>query len=129
MPILFVDRSTHFRHITLLGRLDALGTEEIAQTLDNLVDNEKRQVIVDLMGVTCLTSHSMRLLIKSAYTQRKLGGLIVLVVGSNRLVGKMLMLVGINRYLPVCSSYQDAEQVLLGNRSSVNESDIAEFAY
>ena len=129
MPIICVDRSTNFRHITLLGRLDVLGAEEIAQTLDNLVNNEKKHVIVDLIGVTCLSSHSIRLLIKSAYTQRKMGGRMVLLVGSNILVGKMLMLAGINRYVPVFNTYQDAEQVLMGSRSLVNESDIAEFAY
>jgi anti-anti-sigma factor len=113
MPISFEDRSASFRHILLSGRLDALGLEEIAQQLAKLSVNEKNQVLVDLTAVTLLTSTGISALIKNANAQQKLGGRIVLLVGDNTLVTKTLMAVGIERLLPLCKSYPEAERVLL----------------
>jgi anti-anti-sigma factor len=129
MAIFFVDRSSSFRHITLSGRLDAMGSQEIAQELADLTALEKRQVIVDLTGVTCLTSPSIRLLIMIAGAQRKLDGRIVLLIGNNALVAKTLLLAGIKRFLPISHNYPEAEGMLLDKPSLIMESSIAEFAH
>jgi anti-anti-sigma factor len=129
MPIFFVDRSVSFRHITLSGRLDALGEEEIAQELATLITVEKLQVIVDLTGVTCLTSPGVRLLIMTASAQQKLGGRIVLLIGNNALVAKTLLISGMRRFLPVSNNYPEAEQILLNNSSVNTERVTAEFAH
>jgi len=129
MPVLFVDRSESFRHITLSGRLDALGGEEIAQELADLTTAEKRQVIMDLSGVTCLTTPSIRLLIKVSGAQEKLGGRVVLLVGNNSFVAKTLMIAGIKSFLPVSNNYPEAEQLLLGKATIAMECPVAEFAH
>ena len=113
MPISFEDRSANFRHILLSGRLDDLGISEIAQQLANLPANEKRQVLVDLTGVTFLTSNGISILMKNASALQKLGGRMVLLVGYNTLVAKTLMVVGMKDLLPVCNNYPEAEQALL----------------
>ncbi len=113
MPISFEDRSANFRHIILSGRLDDMGTKEIAQQLAKLTANEKRQVLIDLTGVTFLTSNGISMLMKNASTQQKLGGRIALLVGDNTFVAKTLMVVGIRELLPIFKNYPEAEQALL----------------
>jgi len=113
MTISFVDRSASFRHVTLSGRLDSMGIEEIDKQLAEVASNEKRNVLIDLTSVTFLNSTGISELIKNARAQHKLGGRIVLLVGDNTLVAKTLMVVGINSMLPICTNYSDAEHVLL----------------
>ena len=113
MTISFIDRSANFRHVTLSGRLDLMGIEEIDKQLAELTSAEKRNVLIDLTAVTFLNSIGIRELIKNARAQHKLGGRIVLLVGDNTLVAKTLMVVGITSMLPVCKNYPDAENILL----------------
>jgi anti-sigma B factor antagonist len=113
MTISYVDRGNSFRHVSLSGRLDALGIEEIEKQLTKLTGNEKRNILVDLTEVTFLNSTGISELIKNASAQQKLGGKFVLLVCDNTLVAKTLILVGINSLLPICKSYPDAERVLL----------------
>jgi anti-anti-sigma factor len=113
MSISFVDRSARFRHINLSGRLDAQGVNEIANPLAKLTSVETRQILVDLTEVSFLNSTGISELIRNASTQQKLGGRIVLLVSENSLVAKTLTAVGIDRLLPVCKSYPEAEQTLL----------------
>ena len=113
MPISYVDRSARFRHISLSGRLDALGVEEISKQLANLTSSEKRQILVDLTGVSFMSSTGISTLIRNASAQQKLGGHIVLLVDENTLVSKTLTSVGIDSFLPICKNYADAEKTLL----------------
>ncbi len=113
MPISFEDRSANFRHILLTGRLDALGTEEIAQQLAKLVASENRQVLVDLTEVTFLNSAGISALINNARALNVLGGRMVLLTSDNSLVAKTLIAVGINTLLPICNNYPEAEKALL----------------
>jgi anti-anti-sigma factor len=113
LPISFVDRSARFRHISLSGRLDTLGINEIAQPLAKLTSVETRQILVDLTEVTFLNSTGISELIRNASAQQKLGGHVVLLVSDNSLVAKTLIAVGMDRLLPLCKNYPDAEKALL----------------
>lgn len=114
MDISHKDLTENFRYVTLSGRMDIKGTDEIAAKFAELASSEKRQVIVDLTGVTFLASIGIRALISNAKALHKLGGRMALVVGDNASVAKTLQTTGIDVLIPIVGNLQDAVKALQG---------------
>lgn len=112
MEISHQDISAHLRCITLTGRLDIQGTDEIAARFTALSTDAKRNVIVDFTGVTFLASIGIRALISNAKAQHKLGGRMAIVVGNNNSVYKTLDSTGIDVLLQMFRNLPDAETAL-----------------
>src|SRR5262249_15681993 len=96
MAITHEDVSSLFRRITLSGRLDGPGTEEIAAKLMALSTPAKRRVVVDLTGVSFLASIGIRAVLSSAKAAQQGGGRMVLCVGGNSAVTRTLEATGID---------------------------------
>ncbi len=94
--------------------MDIKGTDEIAANFAELASSERRQVIVDLTGVTFLASIGIRALISNAKSLHKLGGRMALVVGDNASVAKTLQTTGIDVLIPIVGNLQDAVKALQG---------------
>ncbi len=112
MEVSHEDLTPDLRRITLTGRLDIQGTEEITARFAALSADAKRNVIVDFSGVTFLASIGIRALISNAKAQHKLGGRMALVVGANTSVAKTLDATGIDVLLQIFNNLHDAEQAL-----------------
>jgi anti-sigma B factor antagonist len=110
------DVSEELRIITLSGRLDILGTEEIAQEFTALSMTAKRCVIVDLSELKSLASIGIRALISNGKGFQKLGRRMALVVGDNVIVAKALETTGISVLLKMCKTLSEAERLLLNSR-------------
>ena len=109
------DISANLRCVTLTGRLDIKGTEEIAQEFTALSAAAKRCVIVDLSGLTILASIGIRALISNGKALQKMGGSMALVVGDNAIVTKTLETTGISVLLKMFKTQPEAERSLLDN--------------
>ncbi len=107
------DLSENLRCITLSGRLDIQGTEEIAKEFTSLSATAKRCVIVDLSGLTVLASIGIRALISNGKMLQQKGGRMALVVGDNAIVSKTLETTGISVLLKMFKTTQEAESSLL----------------
>ncbi len=107
------DVSEDMRCITISGRLDILGTEEIAQEFTELSASNKRCIIVDLSELTVLASIGIRALISNGKALQKKGGRMVLVVGNNAIVTKTLETTGISVLLKMFKTLPEAEGSLL----------------
>lgn len=114
MEVSHEDINSNLRCITLTGRLDIQGTDEIAARFAALSTDAKRNVVVDFSGVTFLASIGIRALISNAKALHKLGGRMALVVGGNTSVAKTLDATGIDVLLQVFKNLHDAEKALSG---------------
>lgn len=113
MAIDFEDVDENFRRITLSGRLDIAGTDEIAAKFAALAASAKRRVVVDLQQVSFLASIGIRSLIANAKALQQRGGRMVLCVGENPGVTKTLEATGIENLIPFFTTVADADKAAL----------------
>ena len=113
MPIRYEDSNDNVRRISLSGRLDTLGSEEIADELASLATSAKRGVVVDLSQVTFLSSRGIRALIAAAKARQANGGRMVLLVDGGDVVTRTLEATGIDELIPVYDDESDAENAAL----------------
>lgn len=106
------DLSEGLRRVTLGGRLDMLGMEEIALKFTSLTAATPRRVLVDLTGVSFLASIGIRSIINSARALDQRGGRMVLVLGENGAVGDTLAATGIGEIIPIFHSEAEALESL-----------------
>jgi len=113
MPIDFKDSDT-LRLITIDGRLDSAGSDEIATRFSAMASGAKPSVIVDLSQVSFLSSIGIRLIIQNAKSLQNKGGKMFLVTGDNEHVSGTLESTGISSLVPIFTNIQLAEQAIAG---------------
>ena len=118
MPIRYEDTSNDVRRISLSGRLDTVGSEEISEELASLAASARRGVIVDLSQVTFLSSMGIRALIAAAKARQANGGRMVLLVDGSDVVVRTLEAMGIDELIPVYDDVEDAEKAVLAERTA-----------
>lgn len=110
MAIEFLDISDTLRRISITGRLDIAGTDEIANKFAALAASADKRVVVDLAGVSFLASIGIRAIITNAKALQHRGGRMVLFVGENSSVAKTLETTGIDTLIPMFTSAAEAEK-------------------
>ncbi len=110
MSIHHTDVGDNLRKIVILGRLDVLGTESVADELEKLAAVPKKGVVVDVSSLKFLASIGIRALFKSAKAVQERGGRMVLVVGTNSSVVMSLEATGVNNLIPIFKSTAEAER-------------------
>lgn len=113
MAINFEDVNEGLRRIVLSGRLDTVGSEQIAPKFAELTESAKGGVVVSLSAVKFLSSMAMRVLVMGAKAVQAKGGRMVLHVGDNEVIVRTLEATGINELIPTFQDAQDAEKTLL----------------
>lgn len=113
MSITFEDRTESLRHIHLTGRLDIPGIDTISSTFADLSASTRRQIVVDLSGVTFLVSFGIRELITNAKAIQQRGGRMVIYVGDNKAVHKTLATTGIDTLIPTFTDAAQADRAAL----------------
>jgi anti-sigma B factor antagonist len=110
MPIEFIDLNDTLRRITITGRLDIPGTDEIANKFAALAASADKRVVVDLAGVSFLASIGIRAIITNAKALQHRGGRMVLFVGNNVTVAKTLETTGVDTLIPMFADAAEAEK-------------------
>ena len=105
------DVSEKLRVITISERMDIQGTEKIEGTFASLVTGN-RNIIVDLSGVTFLSSVGIRALVANGKSLKTNGGKMVLVVGENAAVSKTLKTTCTDALLPMFNNLDSAQAAL-----------------
>jgi len=113
MPIEYEDTNDTLRTVRISGRLDLVGTDEIATKFAALATVHDRRVIVDLVGVSFLASIGIRSIITNAKALQQRGGRMVLFVGDNQAVAKTLETTGIDSLIPLFSDLAAAEKAVV----------------
>jgi anti-sigma B factor antagonist len=110
MFISHTDVGDDLRKIVILGRLDIMGAESVADELEKLAAAPKKGVVVDVSKLKFLASLGIRALVKSAKAVEQRGGRMVLVVGNNAQVVMSLEATGVNDLIPMFKSTGEAER-------------------
>lgn len=114
MSIVSQDIGASLRRITISGRLDMEGADAISPRLMELVEEPKRNVIVDLCALRFLASVGIRVLISSAKAVQQRGGRLVILVGPGSSVAMSLDATGLDDLVPVFTNSAEAEEAALG---------------
>jgi anti-anti-sigma factor len=94
----------------LKGRLDSEGSQAIGPALTRLAE-QKHGLIVDVSGVSYLTSAGIRQLVVAAKTLTRRGGRLVL-FKPNKTVEEILSVAATNSLIPVVRTEKEAQAVL-----------------
>jgi anti-anti-sigma factor len=113
MPIDFKDTDT-YRLITIDGRLDSAGSDQIATRFSAMSSGAKPAVVVDLSQVSFLSSIGIRLIIQNAKALQGKGGKMVILTGDNEHVSGTLESTGINSLVPIFPNLALAEVAFTG---------------
>ncbi len=98
--------------VSLSGKMDILGTQEIDMKFTALTASKKAAVLVDLSKVTLLASIGIRTLVTSAKAQKLRGGTMVL-YRPTELIEQVLKSTGIDEIIPIAHD-MDAARTALG---------------
>lgn len=102
------------RRIHLSGRLDTVGSEQIAGELAGLASSAKRGVVIHLSEVTFLSSMGIRALIAAAKDVQAKGGRMVLHVDGSDVVVRTLEATGVDELIPVFDDEEEADEAARG---------------
>ena len=97
--------------ISLAGRMDIAGTQEIELRFTNLAASRKALIAVDLSDVSFLASIGMRTLVSSARALMNRGGVMALVKPQS-MVQQALVAAGIDSLIPIYPSIDEATRAL-----------------
>jgi anti-sigma B factor antagonist len=97
--------------ISLSGKMDAAGTQQIDLKFTALTATTKTAVLVDLSKVTLLASIGIRTLVTNARAQKRRGGSMVLYQPTD-LVETVLRTTGIDAIIPIAHDMTTARGAL-----------------
>jgi anti-anti-sigma factor len=109
----FEEFDNELRVIRLQGRLDIQGVNAIDTRFAFLSASSRLRAVVDLTGLDFIASIGIRSLISNAKAQQQRGGRMVLYVGSNEPVTKVLETMGIHKLIPMFADLEKARSAVL----------------
>ena len=107
------DLNENLRIIYLKGRLDIQGADAVDTKFAILAASAALRIVVDLTGVDFLASIGIRSLVTNAKAQKQRGGRMVLFVGDNAQVSKVLNTTGIDTLIPMYADATEARKAAL----------------
>ena len=101
--------------VRLKGEIDQCAASEIRDNIDiEIMNSSKKNLIIDLEGVTLMDSSGIGLIVGRYKTVRNLGGNLLL-SGGNSYVRKMIDLSGIGKIITMYKSIPEADKALKSN--------------
>ncbi|MFH1116024.1 MAG: STAS domain-containing protein [Pseudomonadota bacterium] len=111
MDLKVVDMKPGLTHISLTGKLDVEGEEQIGRQFEQLTSGAGKPTVVDMSGVTYLASLGIRLLFTCAKSLAGDGKKMV-VVGPQPMVEETLRTSGTAGLIPIARDLQEAYGLL-----------------
>jgi anti-anti-sigma factor len=101
--------------VSLFGRMDIAGADEIAIPFTSATAVDRKWVMVDLSGVDFMASIGVRSILQNARGVKLRGGAMVL-VGPTDLVAKILESAGVGNVVPIVPDIAAARTALLSSQ-------------
>ncbi len=101
-----------YTHLTLTGKMDIAGVKEIADKFSRLAVERKRNVIVEMSGVTFLGSMGLRILLSTAKAVQREGKKLIL-LNPYPMVKEVLEAGGLADVVPVVNDSEAAVNLAL----------------
>ena len=90
------------------GRMDAVSSSEVQQSITKLVQDGARVIVVDLEQVTFMDSSGLRVLVAGLKLLRRSGGAPLLICGANSQIRTALRLTMLDRVFPIYKNVDEA---------------------
>jgi len=97
--------------ISLFGRLDILGVQQIESNFAMMTSTQRKSVIIDLARLELMSSIGLGMLISNANTLYALGKRMV-VLNPQKRVERVIRMAGIDQILPIVYSVRDAFEII-----------------
>ncbi len=110
MHIAILEDAGRTAKLSLTGKLDIVGAGAVAASLATLAKT-KRGLMIDMAGVTFLTSPGIRQLVATSKTLARGGGRLVLLKPNDTVVD-VLVVTGVHELMIIVQSEADAEAAL-----------------
>jgi anti-sigma B factor antagonist len=114
MEIQFSEMNNGLRAIKLSGELDIIGVGQVETKFAGFCSGDRVHVVVDMSDVSYLASIGIRLLVMNAKSLATRSGKMAL-LNPNENVLRVLEISGIPAIIPIYSSMESVEAVLLGS--------------
>lgn len=101
--------------VAVTGELDLYSAEQVQRSLAEVIEDDARAVVVDLMGVSFMDSAGLSVLISAANALRSSGGRLVVAADDRRIL-RVLEITGLQRTLHVERSLCEAVEFVVGGR-------------
>jgi len=111
MDLKVVDIKPGLTHISLMGKLDVEGEEQIGQQFEQLTSGASKPTVVDMSEVTYLASLGIRLLFTCAKSLAA-GGKKMVVVNPQPMVEETLRTSGTITLIPIARDVEEAYGIL-----------------
>lgn len=98
-------------HVTLVGRLDLPGVQAVELKFLAYTASRKKPSVVDMTGVTFVSSMGIRMLL-SAAKNLKSSGAKLSVLNPNAVVEEALRTAGLDQLLPIAATFEDAAKAV-----------------
>jgi anti-anti-sigma factor len=106
MEITITDFGDTIKKVTLVGKLDIMGAEQIGLPLA-AVAGSRSNLVIDMIGVDFIASIGIRHLVMAAKTVARGTGKLVL-LAPNPMVTEILVIAGLDQLLPIVRSEGEA---------------------
>lgn len=111
MKLSIIQRPDEFTHVALVGRLDAVGVQEVATRFQGATAARGKPTIIDLSELEFIASLGLGMLLTCARSLHHRGARVV-IVNPQPLVAKALEATHMNSVILVVKSVQEAEDAL-----------------
>ncbi|HUN65220.1 MAG TPA: STAS domain-containing protein [Bacteroidota bacterium] len=101
--------------ISLFGRMDIDGTQEIETRLAAAASSDGAKIMLDLSGVDFMASIGIGILVSTAKSLRRRGGIMVL-LNPQPVVLLVLERTQMHTLMPVCADFDEAGRMLRSGR-------------
>ena len=108
-------KGNHSAQVTLNGALDAHTFEQFFHTMSQLIDGGTLRVVLDLRGMTYITSVGMNFLVNMRLQRKKAGG-DVIIVKPQPAVLNLLDMIGFLQVLVIAETVEEAWDVFTGEQ-------------
>jgi anti-sigma B factor antagonist len=93
--------------VSVSGRIDATTSKDLEAILSGLIDQNKSEIVIDLQGVTYISSIGLRVLLAAQKKVRAKNGSLIL-VSLQPFVREVFEMTGFTRLFPIYSHQSEA---------------------
>jgi anti-sigma B factor antagonist len=101
--------------VALTGELDLPSSSQVERRLGELIEDEARTIVVDLMGVNFIDSAGLGVLLSATRALRSVGGEVVLAADDRRIL-RLLEITGLDRVMRIEPSFVEAVDYVVRRR-------------
>jgi len=108
MELKIEEQTETFKSLSLIGRLDTRGVDQIEIKFNAIIGNKAKNVLLDFSEVTFLSSMGIRMLITAARISQRNGGKLV-ILSPQELVHEAIQNASLDELTPVVNSREEAD--------------------